>query len=377
MGTITQRKNKSGEIKYTTQIRLRRGGKIVYQETRSFDRKAAASAWLKLRETELAVPGALDRANRKGAILREIINRYLTEYEIIRPLGRTKRLALNAIAKSWLGDLKDTEITSQRVVEFGQWRMTPDGGGVQAQTVGNDLAHLGSALSVARPAWGHEIDSHAIPDARRVLRSLGMVSKSKERTRRPTLDELDKMLSHFAEMQVRRPYTINMLKLTGFAIFSTRREEEICRIRWEDYEPKAQRVLVRDMKNPGQKIGNDVWCHLPPEAILIIESMPRDCAEIFPYTAKSVGSLWNLTCKVAGVQGLTFHDLRHEGISRLFELSWDIPRVASTSGHRSWASLRRYTHLQRVGDRFEGWPWLERIVNAPVVLPTKCYKKGA
>jgi len=53
MGTITQRKNKNGEIKYTAQIRLRRGGKIVYQETKSFDRKATASAWLKRRRPSL------------------------------------------------------------------------------------------------------------------------------------------------------------------------------------------------------------------------------------------------------------------------------------------------------------------------------------
>ncbi len=53
----------------------------------------------------------------------------------------------------------------------------------QAQTVGNDLSHLGAVLSVARPAWGYEVDPLAMPDARRVLRKLGMVSKSKERNR--------------------------------------------------------------------------------------------------------------------------------------------------------------------------------------------------
>lgn len=33
-------------------------------------------------------------------------------------------------------------------------------------------------------AWGYEVDPLAMPDARRVLRKLGMVSKSKERNRR-------------------------------------------------------------------------------------------------------------------------------------------------------------------------------------------------
>jgi hypothetical protein len=32
--------------------------------------------------------------------------------------------------------------------------------------------------------------------------------------------------------------------------------------RWDDLDESRQTVLVRDMKNPWQKIGNDVWCHL-------------------------------------------------------------------------------------------------------------------
>lgn len=137
--------------------------------------------------------------------------------------------------------------------------MSKEGGGVQAQTVGNDLSHLGAALSVARPAWGYEVDPLAMFDARKVLRKLGMVSKSKERNRRPTLAELGKLMAHFFEMQARRKAQINMSKVIAFALFSTRRQEEITRIRWDDLDESRQAVLVRDMKNPGQKIGNDVW----------------------------------------------------------------------------------------------------------------------
>lgn len=57
-----------------------------------------------------------------------------------------------------------------------------------------------------------------------------------------------------------------MPKVLGFAIFSTRRQEEIIGIRWDDLDEKRQAVLVKNMKNLGQKIGNDVWCHLPDEA---------------------------------------------------------------------------------------------------------------
>tara|TARA_B100001059_G_C17823953_1_gene580150 strand:- start:2016 stop:3146 length:1131 start_codon:yes stop_codon:yes gene_type:complete len=376
MGTITARKKKNGSSSFTAQIRIKRKGNVVYQESQTFDRKPAANAWLKRREVELAQRGALDRAMRVGASVREMITRYLDEFERVRPLGRTKRATLSAIAATWLGDLADVELTSQRLVEFGHWRISKEGGAVQPQTVGNDLSHLGAVMSVARPAWGYDVDSHAMTDARKVLRKMGMASRSKERDRRPTLEELEKLMKHYAEIQQRRPSSNPMQKIIAFAIYSTRRQDEIMRIRWDDLDEDGQRVLVRDMKNPGQKIGNDVWCYLPDEAWAIVQSMPRNCPEIFPFNTSSVSASFTRACQFLDIEGLRFHDLRHDGVSRLFEMDWDIPRVASVSGHRDWNSLRRYTHMRGRGDRYVNWPWLETILAAPVKLGARVRLKA-
>jgi integrase len=61
------------------------------------------------------------------------------------------------------------------------------------------------------------------------------------------------------------------------------------------------------------------------------------------------------------IKDLKFHDLRHEGVSRLFELGKTIPQVASVSGHRSWQNLQRYTHIRTVGDKWANWRWLETV----------------
>jgi integrase len=42
---------------------------------------------------------------------------------------------------------------------------------------------------------------------------------------------------------------------------------------------------------------------------------------------------------------LHFHDLRHEAISRFFEMGLSMPEVALISGHRDPRMLLRYTHL--------------------------------
>lgn len=66
MATIRARRNADGTVMYTAQIRIKRGGAQVYQESASFSRKKAAEAWALRREAELAEPGGLERATKKG-----------------------------------------------------------------------------------------------------------------------------------------------------------------------------------------------------------------------------------------------------------------------------------------------------------------------
>ena len=318
---------------YTAQIRIKRDGVQVYQESQAFARKQAAQAWVRKREAELDQPGAIERANRVGATVKEMIERYVLEMEKARALVKTKLATLKAISESYLGQINDQDLNCQILVEYAVWRMGSEGGGVLPQTAGNDLAHLGAVLSIARPAWGYQVDPHAMGDAR-------------------------KLLTHFQGILAYRPSSINMLKMTAFALFSTRRQEEITRIKWADLDEAGNRVLVRDMKNLGQKLGNDVWCHLPPEAMAIIQTMPKAVEEIFPYNAESISASWTRACKFLGIDDLHFHDLRHEGVSRLFEMDWDIPRVASVSGHRDWNSMRRRLGMEWTSRliTMNGWP---------------------
>lgn len=115
-----------------------------------------------------------------------------------------------------------------------------------------------SVFSLGRPARNYSLDQQAIKDAWKVTDILGITSKSQERDRRPTLDELDKLMQHFADRSRRRPASVPMNRIIAFAIFSTRRHEDIVRITWTDLDTENSRCLVRDMKHPGKKIGNNV-----------------------------------------------------------------------------------------------------------------------
>lgn len=348
MGSITARKRKDGTNAYMAQIVVKRGGAIVHRENKTFPARREAAGWVARREDELARMGSTD-----GAIdptLDTAIERYIKES--VRALGRTKVQVLNAIRRDDLASMRCGEIRSADVVAFARKLLD---GGRKPQTVQNYLSHLGAVFAIAKPAWGYPLDRQAVADAFTVCKRIGITAKSGERDRRPTLDELDKVLAHFASVRAKRVDSNPMADVVLFALFSTRRQEEITRLAWADLDTEHSRILVRDMKHPGQKIGNDQWVDLPPEAMAVIVRQPKHGERIFTCNTDAVSAAFTRACKVLGIDDLHFHDLRHDGVSRLFELGWTIPHVAAVSGHRSWQSLKRYTHLRQRGDKYAGW----------------------
>ena len=223
------------------------------------------------------------------------------------------------------------EIQSHDIVQFAKEL----GATRTPATVGNYMSHLGAIFAVARPAWGIPLDQQAMKDAFAVCNRFGITGKAKKRDRRPTLDELEALLTMFEDKHHRRPNSLPMHRLVGFALFSTRRQEEITRVAWKGLDQTHSRVFIKDMKHPGDKVGNDVWCDLPAPAMNIALAMPRKKPLLFPYHSDTISAAFTRACKVLEIEDLHFHDLRHEGVTRLFEIGETIPQVAAVSGHRS------------------------------------------
>lgn len=360
MATIAERRRKDGSVSYLAQITRRGHG---HQESRSFDRRKTAEAWAKKREREIDDAIANGRPimtqTLSNATLGDAIDRYIKDSR--KEIGKTKAQVLSTIRKEYdIASMRCDKITSQDIVAFAR-ELHNRPGLDSAATVLNYLSHLSAVFSIARPAHGLQLDKQAMDDAMTVCKKMGFTAKSKKRDRRPSLDELELLLTYFEKRSAHRPKSCPMHKIVVFAIFSTRRQEEICRITWADYDIAGQRVLVRDMKHPGDKAGNDTWVELPDPCCAIINAMPKTSERIFPFTVDAVSAGFTRACKALTIKDLHFHDLRHEGASRLFEMGRTVPQAAAVTGHRSWSSLQRYTHLRQTGDKFAGWKWIDRV----------------
>ena len=81
------------------------------------------------------------------------------------------------------------------------------------------------------------------------------------------------------------------------------------------------------------------------DVIQLLETLPKENERVFPITDVAVRQAWDRLRRRAGITDLTFHDLRHEAVSRFFESGLSIPQVMAISGHQTASQLFRYIQL--------------------------------
>ena len=80
----------------------------------------------------------------------------------------------------------------------------------------------------------------------------------------------------------------------------------------------------------------------------LLQKVPQSHEKVFPITANCLRLAWSRARVKADIKNLRFHDLRHEAISRFFEMGMLVPEVALISGHKDVRQLLRYTHLSPI-----------------------------
>jgi integrase len=243
------------------------------------------------------------------------------------------------------------------LIEFCKMREQEGAG---PATILQDFTYLGTVLRHGAALIGAE---HAtataltsVDAARRTLRHSGRTANPDERDRRPT----DAELVQIAEYWAGRPrQSIPMIDLMLFAVSSAMRLGEIVNLQWEHLDETSRTIVIRARKHPTKKATNHQKVPLPLGTCTVggkvidpLEIMLRQPSawgrkgRIFPHSAQSASTAFQRATAELAIEDLHFHDLRHDGASRLFEAGWPIERVAMVTDHRDWNMLRRYTQLR-------------------------------
>lgn len=321
--------------KYQAIVRRKKDGAIIFKKTRTFAKKKDAEIWARNLETKIDNEGV---ATVNQVALSDLISKYQESFRPTQKWGRSKEFALNAFKRQRIAEKLISQLRSKDYVDYAMERRKE----AQPATISNDLTHLHAVLKSAS-ALGFDVDLNEFNKAKRVLLANNVIGQAKKRERRPTEDELNLIYNYFDN---NLHSDIPLSDIVRFAIESARRLNEICTLRWSDLNVEHSTCIVRDLKHPTMKHGNDKEFKLLPRALEIINRQPRNSKFIFPYNPKTVGGYFTKACNITGIEDLRFHDLRHEAVSRLFEQGYHIQEVQLISLHTSWETLRRYTNLR-------------------------------
>lgn len=282
---------------------------------------------------------------------------YARYCEFSRPGGVSRQNVMERLEKYW-GEWRVAQIGTRAISDWAKIRRR-DGAG--PATVHQELCYFGTVIGNGAVVCESEEAARArlsITTAMRMLRSVGVVGESERRERRPTESELQRLEEWFHD---RPRSSVPMMDIVLFAICTTMRLGEIVGaggIAWEDFDESQREIWIRARKDPTTNNGRDDLVPLlrgpvkylgetvdPVEIMLAQKSARRRVGRVFPYAETTVSQGFARAVSEAGIEDLRFHDLRHDGISRLFESGYSIPEVAVVSGHRTWKNLQRYTHI--------------------------------
>jgi integrase len=217
-------------------------------------------------------------------------------------------------------------------------RLAGDGGRqkVGESTVRKELYMLSKILGYAETELGMTLPRG------NVIEKVRKPSNGKSRERRLTAKEMDNLI---AECRASR----NMLLLPAvtLAIETAMRQGELLQLAWHDIDLKRNLAMLRDP----DKIKNQEPRAVPlsPLAVETLKALPQPIkgGPVFPVERMTLYHAFMYACQRAKIKDFTFHDLRHEALSRLAERGdFSVLEMAAVSGHKTLQMLKRYTHLQ-------------------------------
>jgi integrase len=336
---------------YQWEVRIRKKGQSTTCKT--FETRADAERWAREIESEMDRGIYISRGEAESTTLGEALDRYIDEHipKLASP-HRAKTMVL-ALKRRDLASKYLAAIRGKDIADFIKERGAE---GASGNTIRLDLAVISKLYNLAIRDWGMESLQNPVSKV-----SKPKIPKGRER--RLEGDEETRLLaSTTPEMQ-------NIIKL---ALETAMRLGELASLTWSNIDLERRTATLYKTKN-----GETRTAPLSPKALKILQSLKNEARgedkgegedkeqtqgqgkgeRIFTLTSPTITMKMIKACKVAGISGLTFHDLRHEATSRLFEdTDLDLMEIRAITGHKTLQMLARYSHLRmgRLADRLAG-----------------------
>jgi integrase len=330
MATITKREDKRPERRW--QARVRRTG--FPSQTKSFPTKAGAEAWARDVEAEYDKGHAIDQRDAREMTLRTALERYLAEVTPLHKGAETEGYRIRQLLTYPICDYSLANLTRNALIAYRDQRLLT----VSGSTARKEMQVMALVIDHARRDWGVYLAENPV----RMVR-LPKENAARERRLRPGEEAI--LLTECRA--ARAPYLEHAVVV---AIETAMRQSEMLALTWDRIDLEKRVARLADTKN-----GDARAVPLTRRALGALEAMKQ--VRLYEWTkhttdgpfrwvgANVIRHAFMRARDKAGMPDLRFHDLRHEATSRLFEKGLTTMEVASITGHKTLAMLRRYSHL--------------------------------
>lgn len=132
--------------------------------------------------------------------------------------------------------------------------------------------------------------------------------------------------------------------LIRLALATAMRRGELLSLHWSDVDMDSGWLEVAAHKAKSGYSRKIPLTDAALEALRDLKDLAGNSESVVGCTSSAVKCSFERLRTRAGLKHIRFHDLRHEGISRLHEMGLTLPEIQSISGHREMAMLERYSH---------------------------------
>ena len=309
--------------------------------SKSFETKLAAKQWALEAEAAMDSGTWVTSLAHSDVLVKEMFQMWFEYVNPIKPFCKSKITSIELLKRNF-GERRVIDLTPKMIMNYGARRRETVG----RATLQKELSYFGQAVEFGTTVFDYPLKGNPVREATKAMSQIGMTGGGRCLERRLEDGEFSALIVAAQETKTRQW----MVPVIELAVHTSMRRGELARMRWQDLDFEAGTIFIRDRKHPTEKIGNDQTIPMFPPARESLEKARAfskyDDLVIPIRCPKSITSAFMTITKRAKIENLRFHDLRHEGVSRLFERGWSIPQVAAVSGHRDWAQLKRYTQLK-------------------------------
>jgi len=335
---------------YQWQVSIRRKGYPVQHKT--FEMKADAEAWARSVENEMDRGLFISRAEAETTTLEDCLKRYLEEVTPRKKGARQEAMKARIILRHRIASLYMANVRGSDIAGYRDDRLAE---GKAPSTVQKELALLSHMFNTARREWGMESVTNPVQ-----LVSKPRINNQRDRRLRP--DEEERLLAA-CSMQFNNS-NVWLKPMIIMALETAMRKGELLDLRWKDIDFEKRQLKCKNKDPKGETLVR--YVPVSSRAVEVLKELPRSVnGRVFPTTENAIKLAFPRACKRAckhvhehgqgkkkkcqcrGIEGLRFHDLRHEATSRLIEsgLFTDV-QVASITGHKTLQMLKRYSHMR-------------------------------